>query len=449
MMSPAKLQRRLQRGYVAHRCGDLSNALGHYQAVLEQEPRHPAALHYAALLGRALNQQARNEGKPTRDDAVRRLMAMSVAAAPTNAAAIHNFAKFEHDAGNVDVARQLYEQAVRIQPEQGESWTNLGNVFGELGRRIRAEACWHRAMECPSGAPDARFNLSFLKLLKGDYAEGWRDYESRWACPEFVNSYGRSDLVAPRWDGSPVDTLYLHGEQGAGDALMMARFVPLARAHVGRVVVEVISGLAPLFAQMFPGVEIVARGDDPPEHDAQLPMMSLPAIFGATRSTIPAPVPFQVDQGSIQSESGRIGLCWRGSTTHTNDRVRSMPFEAAFPLLDLPGLTWQSLQFGYETSAPLDHCPMGDFLETARAIARCSLVITVDTSIAHLAGSMGVPTWILLPFVAEWRWLQDCEDSPWYPSARLWRQDVAGDWDSLVWRVAAGLARGDHVGDRA
>jgi hypothetical protein len=170
-------------------------------------------------------------------------------------------------------------------------------------------------------------------------------------------------------------------------------------------------------------------------------MMSLPFVFGTTLETVPPPAPFQANGGSIQAEPGRIGLCWRGSTTHTNDRVRSMPFEATFPLLDVPGLTWQSLQFGYETSAPLDSCPLGDFLDTARAIARCSLVVTVDTSVAHLAGAMGVPTWVMLPFAAEWRWLQDRSDSPWYPSATLLRQRHAGDWNELTEWAATMLPR--------
>jgi hypothetical protein len=141
----------------------------------------------------------------------------------------------------------------------------------------------------------------------------------------------------------------------------------------------------------------------------------------------------------IQPEPGRIGLCWRGSTSHPNDLIRSMPFERCFPLLDVPGLAWQSLQFGYETSPPMDPLPVGDFLETARQIARCSLVITVDTSVAHLAGTMGVPTWLLLPFVAEWRWMLDRNDTPWYPGMVLSRQSAAGDWKELVARVAEQL----------
>ena len=447
--STPKLARALRRAYALHKEGRLSEALPLYEQVLEAEPRNPIALHYAALLGRQLNDLARQNGLPTRDDEVMRLMAACVAAAPTNAGAVHNFAKFKHDRGELEDARHLYEHACALRPEQAESWVNLGNVYGELGNRLLAEASWARGLGAAAASDhpaDTRFNVSFLKLLKGHYAEGWRDYERRWETPEFAHAHGRPELTAPRWDGREVrGRIYLHQEQGAGDALMMARYVPLVMMY-GHPVIEVTRALVSVFKGWFPGLEIVARGDAPPPCAAQLPMLSLPALFGTTLENIPAPAAFWPDPdgpGSIDPERGRIGVCWRGSATHVNDRVRSMPFEAVFPLLDVPGYRWQSLQFGYEQLDPLEALPPGDFLETARQIARCELVITVDTSVAHLAGTMGVPTWLLVPFVAEWRWLQDRDDSPWYPSMRIWRQARAGDWRGLAKRVADALtARG-------
>lgn len=437
---PGWVMRVMRQAYTAHKGGNLGMAAQLYERVLNKFPEHPIALHYAALLGRTLNDHAKQQGKPTNDDAVMRLMAASIAAAPDNAAAVHNFAKFKHDRGEVEDARQLYEIAVARRPDQGESWTNLGNIYGELGNRLRAEACWARAMESPFTTPDAKHNLSFLRLLKGDYLTGFQHYEARLDCPEFWYNYGRPDLSPRRWKGEPLGgPLLLHMEQGAGDAFMFARYVALARERTQPVTVEVIRGLAPLFRATFPDLEVAVRGDGIAPHVAQASLMSLPAILGATLSNVPPPTPFGGETVPLRPESGRIGLCWRGSTTHTNDRIRSMPFEATFPLLDLPGLTWQSLQWGYETSAPLDSCPAGDFLDTAREIARCSLVITVDTSVAHLAASMGVLTWILLPISAEWRWLQDRTDSPWYPSAVLWRCDRPGDWPGLVDRVRSAL----------
>lgn len=240
--------------------------------------------------------------------------------------------------------------------------------------------------------------------------------------------------------------LYLHAEQGAGDAIMMLRYLPMVRPLVDALTVEMPKGLMTLVADIcarderIADVAIAERGiaPDPKAFDCQLPMLSLPAVFGTTLETIPKPLewrPKRPDGGEIAIEPGRIGLCWRGSTTHQNDRVRSMPFEATFPLLDLAasrGLTFQSLQFGYEVSAPLDPCPTGDFLETAREIARCSVVVTVDTSICHLAGSMGVQTWLALPFIAEWRWMLDRIDSPWYESMTLFRQTAPNDWSGVI-----------------
>lgn len=436
----------LSRAYELHQAGDLRAALQLYADVLKADPRHPIALHYAALLTRQLNDEARSLGQPTRDEEAMRLMALSVAAAPKNAAAVHNCAKFADDRGDYESARELYEHAVRLNPTQGESWTNLGNVYGRLGERMQAEAAWARAMECPAETADARFNLAFLELLKGDLAGGFRDYESRFECPEFIYRHGRPDLTSPRWNGEPIrGTLYVHGEQGAGDAIMMARYLPWCAERAETVVVEVIRGMVPLFRAMLAGLPMVrvqATADDPvPEHTAHVSLMSLPYLAGTTVETVPSPLDsasFAADLASIAPEPDRIGLCWRGSTTHVNDRTRSMPFEATFPLLDLAashGFRFQSLQFGYEVSPPLEPMPAGDFLETARQIARCGLVVTVDTSIAHLAGTLGVPTLILLPFVAEWRWMLDREDTPWYPSARLVRQRQADDWADVIDRV--------------
>lgn len=441
---PARANKRFRRALELHRGGRIFDALPIYVELLEQFPKHPALLHYVALLGRQLYDRARHRKEAS--DAAVRLMLLAVEGSPDNAGAVHNLAKLHHDRGEIDAAKACYEAAVALDPAQGESWTNLGNVYGELGNRMRAESCWLRALECPIAASDAAYNLSFLRLLKGNYAEGWPLYEHRFQSPGFAVDYGRPDLTRPKWSGAPVRTLYVHQEQGAGDALMMARYIPLAEARADHVIVEVIPGLVSLFAATFPDLEIVARGDRPPSHDAQVSLLSMPAVFGSTLTDLPPPASFRAGIGSIGPEPGRIGLCWRGSPGHTNDRIRSMPFEALAPLLTTPGYAWQSLQFGYDVTAPVDGipvdpCPAGDFLETARAIARCETVITVDTSIAHLAGSMGVDTWILLPFSAEWRWLQDREDSPWYPgTARLWRQARAGDWVALATRVAAELA---------
>lgn len=436
-------RRFMARAFRAHRVGDLDTALQGYIRVLVEQPTNPIALHYAALLGGVLNRFAKQEKKPMAADEVARLMALSVAYAPDNPAAVFNFAKFQQERGEIQDARQLYENAVRLNPYFAEAWTNLGNVWGELGDRDRMEECWELALMCPTdGSADARFNLSMLKLLRGDYVEGWRDYEARWDSASFRYGYGRRDIRRPRWDGSKVGILLLHAEQGAGDAIMMSRYIPLACERARRVIVEVVPSLTRLFASSFPDVEVRERKiGELPEYDRHLPMMSLPHLFQTTVETVPPPAQLArslMESRSFPAERGRIGVCWKGSPNHPDDRKRSMPFEALSPLLEIEGLTFQSLQYG-EAPTPLIPLEASDYLDTAAVIARCELVITVDTSIAHLAAGMHVPTWILLPFYAEWRWLQDREDSPWYKSARLFRQSRAGDWHELIQRVITEL----------
>lgn len=459
MITPQRAAKIVTRAYQLHKAGHIGPALVLYQKVINQMPRHPVALAQAAIATRQLSDLAKATDQPFDKDTARRFMWYAVETATAlvaeqgqhadvglkrdYAAILHNWAKFAHDAGDVTGpagAKAFYEASVDVDPDLGESWTNLGNVYGELGNRMRAEACWNRALQCRRVTPEARFNLAFLFLLRGDYETGWAEYESRWESVTFKSSYGRPDLSAPRWTGEQTPgTLYLHGEQGAGDIVMMARYIPIVRERVGRLILEVLEPLVPLFEATFPGVPVVVRGTVAPEHDCHLPMMSLPLVFGTTLSNVPPPAPFSVATASIPIEPGRIGVCWKGSATHANDRTRSMSIDAMRPLFRIPGYTWASLQYG-EHVHNLEDLPEGDYLETARAIARCELVITVDTSIAHLAGSMGIPTWVLLPYVAEWRWLLDRDDSPWYPSATLWRQSADCDWSDVIRRVSLMLS---------
>jgi tetratricopeptide (TPR) repeat protein len=409
-----------------------------------------AVAHDIALIARHLAEGTQKGRDPEVAEAIIKGFAHAIAVAPHNPINYHNLAGYEDYLGRDRDACQHYEIALRINQNQWESWISWGHALGRLGDLEGAEQCWANALAINDALDlqkrERRWAVAMLRLMKGDYARGWDDYEARLTFPPYLDKHGRPDLIEPLWDGKPMTgTLYLHLEQGIGDALQMTRYVPWVKARVGRLVIEVINALVPLFQEMFPDIEIWEKTVNPPAHDAQLPMFSLPHLHGTTLETIPEPVPFQVKSAEdvpIQAEPGRIGLCWKGSATHPNDLIRSMPFEECAPLLDLRQFTWQSLQFGYDTSEPLIPMPVGDFLETARQIARCSLVITVDTSVAHLAGCLGVPTWLLLPHIAEWRWLQERDDTPWYPSMRLWRQSKPGDWAELVARVANGLNQG-------
>lgn len=454
-MNLKKAHRALLAGYDARAKGKLLDAKAHFVRALDWAPTNEAALLAASSLALQLNQAKRDK-----DEHVIALSRLAIEAG--SVAAMHNLATFHHQRGELAESRALYERCLARSPMQGETWKQLGDVLMEMGRPIPAKAAWLRSLECPATSPGAHFSRSFLELAMGDYADGWKDYEARWDSPEFTSRHPIAHQM-PWWDGKPLDgALLLHQEQGAGDAIMMSRFIPWAAERCTNVYVEVIAGLVDLFvmasvardlsfdrpARPLPNVRIFERGTpipcaiSPTGPRVHLPMMSIPAAFGLTTiDTIP---PAHEGFALLRSSSptpNRVGLCWQGSTIHTNDRVRSMPFEACHALLDVPGHTWQSLQFGYDVSAPLDPLPMGSFLDTAQAIASCSLVITVDTSIAHLAGSMGVPTWVLVPYHADWRWLMDRSDSPWYPSVTVFRQAKPGDWFELTQRVANDLNR--------
>lgn len=313
-VTPERAARILTKGYHLHRAGDIGGALLLYQKVLTANPRHPIALAQAAIGTRQLWELAKSNRVEAFDEGkAMRFMWYAVETATAlmmdqrkpgkgmrhdYAAILHNWAKFAQDSGDLVSprgAKLFYEASVTTDPDLGESWTNLGNVYGELGNRESAEACWNRALECTRVTPESRFNLAFLFLLRGEYEIGWKEYEHRWESVTFRSSYGRPDLQTPRWNGEhTTGTLFLHGEQGAGDILMMARYIPLIQERVGGLTIEVLEPLMSLFASTFPGVPIVARGKEAPSHDCHCPMMSLPMVFGTTVSDVPPPLRFAV-----------------------------------------------------------------------------------------------------------------------------------------------------------
>ena len=398
-----------------------------------------AVAHDTALLARFLAEATGHGRDTTIAYPIITAFAHALAVNPGHPPTLHNLAGYEEYLGRLEDARQHYTTALRIDGSQVASWIALGHVHAQLGNRSRAELCWQAAEEQMEGDLTARWDAAMLRLLKGDYARGWRDYEARLTFPPYLHSYGRPDLTSPMWDGRALrGALYLHGEQGAGDVVMMARYLTLARERgVHQLVLEVAKPLVRLFTAAMPDVTIVTRGDPAPAHEAQLPLLSCPAVFGTRLETIPPP--FRFLAGDVALERGRVGLCWKGSPGHPHDLLRSMSWDTMRAVVDVDGFTWQSLQFGVDVEAPVDAFHAEDFADTATAIARCELVITVDTSVAHLAASMGVETWILVPLHAEWRWLQDRTDSPWYPAAKLWRQDRPGDWASVIARVGDAL----------
>lgn len=369
--------------------------------------------------------------------------------------------------GRLDEARAAYQRALECKPDYATAFSNLALVLHEQARYDEALPFYDKALALDPNHAEAHANRAVHLLLLGRFEEGWKEYEWRWKVDGFTTS--ARDLGRPLWDGSELtgETILLHAEQGMGSAIQFVRYVSMVAARGGQVMLECPRPLFGLFSSLTEGSpapvkRVVVRGEPLPAFDVQAPLMSLPRLFGTTVDTIPGAVPYLgADPAAAAAWRDRMGLAdrpwdrpwvgvvWTGNPRHVNDLNRSMPTSFLTPLLQSGDAAFFSLQVGAaaEDSATLsserihDLAPeIGDFADTAAIIANLDLVISVDTAVAHLAGAMGRPTWLLLPHVPEWRWLLHRDDTPWYPNMRLFRQKAPGDWSELVERVIMALA---------
>jgi len=359
-------------------------------------------------------------------------------------------------------AATLCRRALQLNPSHVSALNNLGIVNLDLGHLDEAERLFRRTLDAEPKHPDARFNLSLALLKAGRLKEGWDFYEARWETGQLpaVNAQLRA------WQGEPLNgaTILLHAEQGHGDTLHFVRYAPLVAALGGRVVLAVQPALKRLVAGM-PGVVAVhALTDAFPAPDFHCPLMSLPRLLGTELGTIPSGIPYlhppaeAIGKWLGQPLPGaglRVGLVWSGDPrpgllrANLTDRRRSMTLRDLAPLAGVPNLRFVNLQMGGAAAQLADppagmdiHDPMGavtDFADTAALVLRLDLVITVDTSVAHLVGALGKPVWVLSRYDGCWRWLQDRDDTPWYPTMRLFRQTMSGDWTAVGRRVADAL----------
>jgi tetratricopeptide (TPR) repeat protein len=401
----------------------------------------------------------------------------------------------------LDDAANCYRQALAIQPELIEAWTSLAAVLVEQEKLDEAIACCHRSLELkPDSAvainnlgtaleqkgqlqdafgcfckaveldpafTDAHLNRSNLLLVTGDFERGWPEYEWRWKTKQ-MRAF---EHAAPKWEGEPLlgRTILLQAEQGLGDTIQFIRYAPLVKRLRATVVVECQKPLVKLLSSCQGIDQWVARGDDLPPFDLHAPLLSLPRILKTTLESIPAEVPYLSADPRLVEEwqkklSGvvgfRIGVNWHGRTGQGGHLRRDVPPDLFAALAQLPGVRLISLQKGatteelaavgggqavFEPGEDFDRTN-GAFMDTAAIMKNVDLVITSDTSVPHLAGALGVPVWVLLPLLPDWRWLLNRSDSPWYPTMRLFRQVGHGDWGSVLQQVQAALV--SHLRDQ-
>ena len=387
-----------------------------------------------------------------------------LAAHPEHAETLYNRGVLLQELQRFPDAVESYDRALALRPHHAEALSNRGGALQELRRFADALASYNRALAIRPDYAEAQWNKALLLLLNGSFADGWLAYESRRRMP----SWTPRSFSGPEWSGGSLagKRLLLYAEQGFGDTIQFARYAPLAAARGARVILEVQPSLESLLTTLN-GVEaVVAMGNPLPPFDLHCSLLSLPFLFGTTRDTIPADVPYirptadrcDVWRRRLPRDAAIVGLVWSGSPESSRDRQRSIPFEQFAPLLTVPGIRFVSLQKDVRAT---DACALRaqgkvidlgadlkGFSDTCAAISQLDMVITVDTAVAHLAGAIGKPVWILLPYVPDFRWLLDCTDSPWYPSARLFRKSKGSDWAEVVSRVKSELIANPYLPGR-
>jgi tetratricopeptide (TPR) repeat protein len=429
------------RGNALRGLGRLEEALASHERSIALKPDNADAQYNRGAVLRAL-------GRP---EAALQSHDRALALQPDHARALASRGNALRDLGRLDEALSSYQNALALMPDHADTWSDRGTALQGLLRLEESLASYERAIALQPQHVDAHWNRATALLLAGDFARGWREFEWRWR----TQSTGRPGS----WLGdSPLAgrSILLRSEQGLGDTIQFARYAPMVMALGARVILSVQPPLRRLMASLDPEIEVVAASGAAADLDC--PLMSLPLALGTTLDTIPAPPRYlAADREAVEAWRARlpsaprrrIGLVWSGHRAHRNDRQRSLPLETLAPLLDGVDAQWISLQkdVAQHDSAALERLDLmrvgdalGDFADTAALIEALDLVITVDTSVAHLSGALGKPTWILLPFSPDWRWLTEREDSPWYPGARLFRQTAPGDWAGVVDRVAEAVA---------
>jgi tetratricopeptide (TPR) repeat protein len=445
-LEPQLFSAHLNLGAMLHEVGQLAEAVESYGRALAIKPDDAEAHNNLGNVFRSLGRM---------DDAVSCLR-RAVQLRPDYADAEFNLGMALQESGLLSEAIVRYQRALRLDPRHASAMNNLGTAYQEDGQFRLAADCYRQAVAQDALIAGAHSNLATLLLMTGDFQAGWLEYEWRWKTGEFA----RREFPLPRWNGEPIKgrTVFLWAEQGYGDTIQFIRYARLVKELGAKVVLEcqepllkVLAGCSGVSRMIAPGRAAV--------FDVHAPLLSLPGIFGTSMETIPADVPYvfaepgliELWRERLRYASGfRIGINWAGRADTAQRKQRDIPIEHFAALAELPGVRLISLQKGSgDPSLALRACVVdfgdeldtqhGAFMDTAAIMMNLDLVITSDTSVAHLAGALGVPVWVALPFVRDWRWMLERSDSPWYPTMRLFRQKSRGDWAGVFQEIETAL----------
>ena len=432
-------------GGVFHKSGNLYQAEKNYRHAINLKPDY-------AMAHNNIGNVFKEQGKL--DKAISSYN-MAISFKSGYAEAYYNLGNALKDRGRIDNAEDSYRRAIEYKPDYAEAHNNLGNLLQEQGRHDEALAGFNKAIMIKTDYVEAHLNRSIESLLAGNYKRAWPEYEWRLRTSDCIVH----NFQQPGWNGSSLSgqTILVHAEQGMGDTFQFIRYLPLVKAKGGKVIFECQKMLFRLLQNNKSADEIVERTPDfesDLRFDVHIPLLSLPGIFGTTLENIPSKVPYisanpmLVEQWREKHKPNglfKIGIVWAGNSKHKNNHNRSCSLADYAPLGNLPGLAFYSLQKGPESAEALKppgemkikdlDNELNDFADTAAVIANMDLIISIDSSVAHLAGAMGKPVWVLLPFAPDWRWMLDRDDSPWYPGMRLFRQNKYNEWSGVFEQV--------------
>ncbi|MEK0187483.1 tetratricopeptide repeat protein, partial [Microcoleus anatoxicus] len=463
-------------GWLKQQQGDTNAAISYYQTALKLEPTWSEIAHN---LGNLFKEQGQTQAAiacyqkalETNPDLINTIIALgtvwqqqgefqaaidcyqqALKLDSNNAECVNNIGAGYHEQGKIQLAISYYQQALKLKPDLIDAINNLGHAFVDIGQFKSAFSCHCRALELQPENSTAHVEFALSLLLFGDLRRGFAEYEWRWRTSQLQPR----QFTQPVWDGSSLQgkTILLHVEQGFGDSIQFIRYAPMLYSQGAKVILVCYPELMRLFSTVA-GVEYLSLNfKDLPAFDVHAPLMSLPYILGTTLETIPANIPYLAPPAeckfALASDAKlKVGIVWAGNPKRRKNAQRSCNLSDFMQFLDVPGIAIYSLQKNlsegdrallHQHLVPDLSPHLNDFADTASAISQLDLVISVDTSVAHLAGALGKPVWVLLSFAPDWRWLLDREDNPWYPTARLFRQSQPENWQGLFEDVKGALS---------